>query len=587
MKLQKAKTWSSKGEMEMKKKSIEKELVSQFSKHNRGVFFLAMSASLISGLMGMAVSWLTRELIDLAAGNASSWSLMELMLIEGALLVFFGGIMTLSYICEPRYICRAMKQYKEFAYRKLLEKNMSSFRDESTATYLSALTNDAVSIENQYLATQFTIISRFVSFFGALAFMLWYSPLLTLAAVGMTLIPLIASLASSTRLAKQEVIVSERNKDFTAKLAECLGGFSVVKTFKAEKKIFDLFAKENTSLETAKSKKRRVQTLIGMIGMIAGFLAQTGVFFFGAYFAISGKGVTAGTVIMFVNLMNFIIQPIAELPNLLAGRKAAKKLISKLADQLTKNHEAKGTKEITGLSSSITLDHISFSYEEGKEVLHDISTEFEAGKAYAIVGASGSGKSTLLNLIHSGNSNYQGEVLWDGTKLREASTDSLFEQVSSIAQNVFVFNASIEDNVTMFNDFPQKELESAISRAHLGELISERGKDYLCGENGSSLSGGEKQRISIARSLLKKSTVLLADEATAALDAKTAHQVSSDILDLQDVTRIVVTHSLDAGLLKRYDKILVMKDGRIEESGSFSELMDRNGYFHALYTISQ
>ena len=571
----------------MKKKSIEKELVSQFSKHNRGVFFLAMSASLISGLMGMAVSWLTRELIDLAAGNASSWSLMELMLIEGALRVFFGGIMALSYICEPRYICRAMKQYKEFAYRKLLEKNMSSFRDESTATYLSALTNDAVSIENQYLATQFTIISRFVSFFGALAFMLWYSPLLTLAAVGMTLIPLIASLASSTKLAKQEVIVSERNKDFTAKLAECLGGFSVVKTFKAEKKIFDLFAKENTSLETAKSKKRRVQTLIGMIGMIAGFLAQTGVFFFGAYFAISGKGVTAGTVIMFVNLMNFIIQPIAELPNLLAGRKAAKKLISKLADQLTKNHEAKGTKEITGLSSSITLDHISFSYEEGKEVLHDISTEFEAGKAYAIVGASGSGKSTLLNLIHSGNSNYQGEVLWDGTKLRDASTDSLFEQVSSIAQNVFVFNASIEDNVTMFNDFPQKELESAISRAHLGELISERGKDYLCGENGSSLSGGEKQRISIARSLLKKSTVLLADEATAALDAKTAHQVSSDILDHQDVTRIVVTHSLDAGLLKRYDKILVMKDGRIEESGSFSELMDRNGYFHALYTISQ
>ena len=573
--------------MEMKKKSIEKELVSQFSKHNRGVFFLAMSASLISGLMGMAVSWMCRELIDLAAGNGSNWSLMQLMLIEGALLLFFLGVNALSYICEPKYICRAMKQYKEFAYRKLLEKNMSSFRDESTATYLSALTNDATAIENQYLATQFTIISRFVSFFGSLAFMLWYSPLLTLAAVGMTLIPLIASLASSTKLAKQEVIVSERNKDFTAKLAECLGGFSVVKTFKAEKKIFDLFAKENTSLETAKSKKRRVQTLIGTIGMVAGFLAQTGVFFFGAYFAISGKGVTAGTVIMFVNLMNFIIQPIAELPNLLAGRKAAKKLISKLADQLTKNHEAKGTKEITGLSSSITLDHISFSYEEGKEVLHDIYTEFEAGKAYAIVGASGSGKSTLLNLIHSGNSNYQGEILWDGTKLREASTDSLFEQVSSIAQNVFVFNASIEDNVTMFNDFPQKELESAISRAHLGELISERGKDYLCGENGSSLSGGEKQRISIARSLLKKSTVLLADEATAAQDAKTAHQVSSDILDLQDVTRIVVTHSLDAGLLKRYDKILVMKDGRIEESGSFSELMDYNGYFHALYTISQ
>ena len=139
----------------------------------------------------------------------------------------------------------------------------------------------------------------------------------------------------------------------------------------------------------------------------------------------------------------------------------------------------------------------------------------------------------------------------------------------------------------MFRQFPQEALDDAIRHAHLGELLARRGQDSLCGENGCNLSGGEKQRISIARSLLKKSSVLLADEATAALDAQTAHQVSSDLLDLDGVTRIVVTHTLEQALLQRYDGILVLKNGRIVESGSFDELMAKKGYFYALFTVSQ
>ena len=161
------------------------------------------------------------------------------------------------------------------------------------------------------------------------------------------------------------------------------------------------------------------------------------------------------------------------------------------------------------------------------------------------------------------------------------------EENAASQQNVFVFNASIKDNVSMFRDFPKTELDEAIARAHLGALIRERGEDYLCGENGSVLSGGEKQRISVARSLLKKSSVLLADEVTAALDAQTEHRVSSDILDLQGITRIVVTHTLEESLLRRCDKIFVLRGGRIEEAGSFADLMANKGYFYALFTVAQ
>jgi len=216
-----------------------------------------------------------------------------------------------------------------------------------------------------------------------------------------------------------------------------------------------------------------------------------------------------------------------------------------------------------------------------------VNFTFGAGKSYAIVGSSGSGKSTLLNLLMASHNDYAGSIRYDETELRQIRSESLYEMVSVVQQNVFIFNASIRDNITMFSDFPREEVDHAIKLSGLSKLIAERGENYLCGENGSGLSGGEKQRISIARSLLKKSQVLLVDEATAALDAQTAFQVSNAILDLNDLTRIVVTHSLDENLLKKYDCILTLKNGSITESGSFDELMEKKGYFYSLFTVSQ
>ena len=169
---------------------------------------------------------------------------------------------------------------------------------------------------------------------------------------------------------------------------------------------------------------------------------------------------------------------------------------------------------------------------------------------------------------------------------RTISSQSLYELISIIEQNVFVFNASIVENITMFRPFPQSEIDSAIKQSGLSALIAQRGPDYFCGENGAGLSGGERQRISIARSLLRKSRVLLADEITAALDAETAKQVSNAVLSLEGLTRIVVTHKLDSALAQ-YDCIVVLKAGCIVQSGSFDALMASKDYFYSLYTVSQ
>ena len=571
----------------MKAKPLKKQLESQFYHKNIPALCLAVFSSLIGGSLNLIVSWLMMQLIDAASGVPGTLPIGTLAMLSGGFVVLCIAVFLLEYISMPLYIERAMLQYKNFAFRKLTEKGISSFRDESTATYLSALTNDSTSIETDYLGQQMALISKVFTFAGALVMMLWYSPLLTAIAAGVTILPLIASLLTGSRIEAAERRVSDRNRSFTAALSDCLAGFSVVKSFKAEKEIFKLFAENNRALEGEKFSKRRIKTIVGMIGTVTGIIAQLGVFLIGSYFALSGYGLTPGVVIIFVNLMNFMISPIAELPGLLASRKAARGLIDKLATALESNPVSEGTSELTHLARGIRLENVSFGYDDSKEVLHGISAFFDAGKAYAVVGASGSGKSTMLNLLTAAAGNYRGNILIDDTELRSIASESLYELISVIQQNVFIFNASIRDNVTMFRSFPEQEIEDAISHAHLNALIAERGDGYLCGENGKGLSGGEKQRISIARSLLKKSSVLLADEATASLDAQTAHQVASDILDLDGITRIVVTHGLEESLLRRYDGIVVLKDGRIEESGSFDELMERKGYFHALFTVSQ
>ena len=181
---------------------------------------------------------------------------------------------------------------------------------------------------------------------------------------------------------------------------------------------------------------------------------------------------------------------------------------------------------------------------------------------------------------------YEGSVTVDGRELRGVDPGSLYDLESLIGQSVFLFDDTVRKNITMFRDFPDEAVDGAVERAGLAALLAQRGEDYRCGENGSGLSGGERQRVSIARALLRGTPVLLLDEATAALDNQTACAVIEAILDLEGLTRLVVTHRLDPALLERYDEIFVLKNGAIAERGSFRDLMERKGYFYSLYTVA-
>lgn len=566
-----------------KKKS--REFTHQLYYKNRINFIVTIILTIAMSSINLMISWLIQQIMDSMA-NQNMQSVVRCAWIAASVVIAYTVSNAVYRAVYPRFLQRAMQQYRDYAFSRLTQKSLRSFSKEGTALYVSALTNDCTSIENNYLAATFTLIELLFCFLGALIMMLYYSPVMLVLAVALSFLPVAVSMTAGNRLAEQEKEISKRNEHFVSIVNELLSGFPVIKSFRAETQASRLFSQRNEQAEEAKKNKRRTEQMISLLANDAGIIAQMGIFLAGAWLAISGKGVTAGVVIVFVQLMNYILNPISQVPLLWSNRKAAIALMEKLSDALSENVREEGREKLNGFSEKIEVKDLTYGYEPESPVLKDLDVQFDAGKSYAIVGGSGSGKSTLLNLLMGSSSNYQGEICIDSVSIKNIESESLYQLMTSVQQNVFVFNDTIRNNVTMFHEFSDKEVTLALERSGLSEFIEKRGEDFVCGENGANLSGGERQRISIARALLRKSPILLVDEATAALDAANARAVSFSILNLVGMTRIVVTHRLEEAILRRYDKILVMKNGTICEQGNFDTLMQQKGQFYSLFQIA-
>ncbi len=233
------------------------------------------------------------------------------------------------------------------------------------------------------------------------------------------------------------------------------------------------------------------------------------------------------------------------------------------------------------ISSFISL------YTDERKALNNINLNFDKNKKYAIVVESGSGKSTLIKLLMRYYKNYDGKISIDDKDIQKIFSNDLYKNMSMIQQNVFMFDDSIKENIKLFANYSDKEVLDVCKRSGLSNLISvlPNGIDSLVGENVNKLSGGEKQRIAIARSLINNTKILILDESTSALDNETAYNLENSLLSIHDLTLIVVTHKLIKNILLKYDEIIVMKDGAVIEKGSFDELINNRAYFYNLYHL--
>ena len=558
---------------------MNKPVKSYIYKGNIFNFIVLTFTSLFQTAALIIISLMLEKIMAIATAKD-----LEALYEQGIMFLVLFGLSVLMYMLitylKPKYQKKAITQYKNNIYTHILDKNIANFNKHNTSTYISALTNDVTKIEEDYLFSAFDLITNITLFICTIVVMLIYSPLLTLSGIILSLLPFIGAIVVGGKLAFHEKEISDQNASFMHFIKDNLIGFSTIKVFKSEEKIKELFIKNNNVLESKKASKTKTLALMEMVQTVLSLVSQFGVFFIGAYISIKTGDIAPSVILLFVQLMNYIISPLMQIPSSLSKRLACKPLFEKISEIIQKESDTTQGQSIDNIDE-ITVSNLKFMYDD-KVILNDITHKFERNKAYAIVGTSGSGKTTLINLLLGKYNNYSGNIHYNNTELREISIDSLFEVSSFVEQNVFVFDDSIINNITMYSNVEDELLNEAINKSGLAKLIEEKGPDYHCGENGCNLSGGEKQRISIARALVKKSQLLLLDEATSALDNETSSSITNNLLQIDNTTKIMITHRLDEEMLSKFDEIIVMKNGNIVEFGTYKELIDKNATFKSL-----
>lgn len=587
-------------------------LSQSFFQGNRKNLFMAVLGTTVLSVGILSVPQLMQILIDFLSGN-HRYSMHQIILMAVAvlLMVSFSGLCT--YYFRTKFSTKAVFQYRKMAYHYLSKKKVTEFYGQNTAVYLSALNTDLQKIKEDFL-DQIPILSQIVICgIGAVLVMIRYNFFLAMMACLISLIPFFAALFSGRNMEKIEANLSKENAEYLAFLKDFAVGFTIIKSYKVEGIFSALHDKICQKVKARMEEREKCVEKINYFAAISGYITQFAILLLCAVVAYRSKSISVGTVLAFSRLINYIIDPVTELPGMLSKARTAYALSEQFWEKIEKGEQEEQQEQqqksgeivkdgyhqhtdtdshekdlpIPSLQGDIRFSHLSFSYTPEKQVLKDFTLQVKEGEKLILLGASGSGKSSILKLLMGIERSQGGEISIGNRQLSTLPEESLFRSISYIQQEVFIFDGSIYENITLFQDYGKEELELAIEKSGLKNLISEKGLDYPCGENGAALSGGERQRINIARSLLRKTPILLADEITAALDKENSYLVLDSLLSLENITEILVLHDLDSRILNRVDRICVLKEGEIVEEGIFSELMEKKGYFYSLFTMEQ
>ena len=584
-------------------------LSQSFFEGNRKNLFMAVLGTTVLSVGILSVPQLMQILIDFLSGNHRySMHQIILMAIAVLLMVSFSGLCT--YYFRTKFSTKAVFQYRKMAYHYLSKKKVTEFYGQNTAVYLSALNTDLQKIKEDFL-DQIPILSQIVICgIGAVLVMIRYNFFLAMMACLISLIPFFAALFSGRNMEKIEENLSKENAEYLAFLKDFAVGFTIIKSYKVEGIFSALHDKICQKVEARMEEREKCVEKINYFAAISGYITQFAILLLCAVVAYRSKSISVGTVLAFSRLINYIIDPVTELPGMLSKARTAYALSEQFWEKIGKGEQEEQQQKsgeivqdgyhqhtdtaphekalpIPSLQGDICFSHLSFSYTSERQVLKDFTLRVKEGEKLILLGASGSGKSSILKLLMGIEGSQRGEISIGNRQLSTLSEESLFRSISYIQQEVFIFDGSIYENITLFQKYSEEELKQVIEKSGLKNLILEKGLDYPCGENGAALSGGERQRINIARSLLRKTPILLADEITAALDKENSYLVLDSLLSLENITEILVLHDLDSRILSRVDRICVLKEGEIVEEGIFSELMEKKGYFYSLFMMEQ
>ncbi len=544
----------------------------------------------LSSLVLLALPWGVRNIVDsaLVRRDAALLNLVAVTLVGILLLqMLFGFAQTylLGYVGE-----RVVADVRKAVYAHMARLPLGYFNEQRTGELMSRVTNDATLIQTNVTNNLPGVLGQVVVLIGGIIVMLWTDWRLSLAIVA-TLVPIaLFGRLFGVRLRQISTRTQAALGDATAVLEETLSGVRVVKAFGREGYETARFGSAVDRAFALALRRTRVRAVFVPLMTLLGFAAVTFVLWYGGRQVLAGT-LSPGELVSMLVYMLLIIAPIGTLTTLysqLAEALGAAERIFEVLDTPTEPLDRPGLPALPSLIGSVELRNVSFGYPNSARVLHDISMRVQPGEVVALVGPSGAGKTTLVNLIPRFYEPQRGEVLLDGYPVRDYSLESLRAQISIVPQETLLFGASVRENIAYGRlDATDEEIREAARAANAHNFIQllPDGYDTLVGERGVKLSAGQRQRIAIARALLRDGQVLILDEATAALDNESEALVQ-DALErlMSDRTTLVIAHRLST--VERADKIVVLDRGRIVEQGTHRELLDLEGLYYRLYTRS-
>ena len=553
------------------------------------VLFAALVCTMLAAGGNLYLPWIFRDMIDKVLSardaymlNVISASIVVIFLLRGIFL--YGQNYLMSYVGQHVII-----DIRGEVFRKLQRLSMSFYDKNKTGTIMSYVTNDVNALQGAMVDNTIELVTESIILIGSICAMTYLDWKLTLFTILTFPVVLYFMNFFGKKIRRSGGMIQEAAADITSVLQEAVSSVRIVKSFVREQYEIDRFERENEANLKANLKNAKyMATLTPTIEFVAA-LGVTMILWFGGHNVIDGE-TTAGSLVAFLAYAVNISNPVKRITRVTGNIQRALAAAQRVVDVLDLPEEVQNlpdAKALPAVTGSVCFENVTFSYNEGDEILHDLSFAVKPGQAVGLVGPSGAGKSTIASLLPRFYDCDAGAIRIDGTDIKHVTLDSLRQQVGIVPQETILFNGTVYDNILYGRlDATKDEIEAAAKAANAHDFIMELPEGYntMLGDRGVNISGGQRQRIAIARAILKDPRILVLDEATSALDTESERLVQEALNRLMvGRTSIIIAHRLST--IKNADRILVLDKGKLAEDGTHDELMEKNGLYAHLYQI--
>ncbi len=500
------------------------------------------------------------------------------------------GIILLSHIAEyisrdsfARMATKSIEQIRMKLMDVQMHKTMKKYLEENTGDMLSVLTNDMRLLCDGYYMGIFNIIMWGSMGIVALVMLAVISPFILVCAVVLCLLPLLVPKLTAEDLSRKKKAYSEDTAGYTGKVGELLKGEEALITANASSYCIRVHGEAAVSNQKKDYGMRKITNSISVISSLVSWVPNIMILFVGVFMVFEGK-ITMGYLVTINSLVAFVISPFRAVAGSYAGIKSSSAIKKKIEEMLNLESPETGTQAIAGFSE-IVLENVSFAYPgKDRPALNEINFTVRSHEKIAIVGSSGSGKSSLMKLLYRYYEDYGGRISVNGINMHDIHLGSYYDNAAMVPQTPFLFSDTIYNNLCLYRAYPMEQVLRAVEISGLTDFIESQpeGLQTILHENGRNLSGGQVQRIAIARAVLHKCGLLLADEITSNLDVITTDGIMKNLLKL-DCAVVVITHDIFGEYMSGFDRIYYLEDGQIKEQGDLDMLLGLHGRFYELY----